>query len=118
MKRSLRGPTFAFCGLMALGLQGLGQARAAEDPAASPQVTPSAQRAVLSANAGNRTTTVMVPQTQVIYETVYDVETVCVPVTTTQTQYRTEYRTLTVPITRTWVEQVPVTVNQTRMALG
>src|SRR5208283_1955888 len=115
MKHSLRGPTFAFCGLVALGLQGVANlARAAEDPTASPQAAPSTQGAVSPANAGSQTTTVMVPQTQVMYETVYDVETVCVPVSTFQTQYRTECRTQTVPVTKTFVEQVPVTVNQTQ----
>ena len=78
------------------------------------QATPSAQGTVTSASAQPQTTTVLVPQNQVTYETVYDVETVQVPVTTTQTQYRTECRTQTVPVTRTVTEQVPVTTNQTR----
>ena len=67
-----------------------------------------------AATAQAQTTTILVPQNQVVYETVYDVETVQVPVTVNQTQYRTECRTQTVPVTRTVVEQVPVTVNQTQ----
>src|SRR5512135_3508954 len=85
MKHSSRGLTFAFCGLTALGLQGVvNQARAADDPTASPQATPSMQGTMSPATAGGQTaaggqtTTVMVPQTQVIYETVYEVQTVCV----------------------------------------
>ena len=50
---------------------------------------------------------------EVVNETVYDTETVQVPVTTNETRYRTEYRTRTVPVTRTVTEQVPVTQTQT-----
>ena len=67
-----------------------------------------------SASAAPQATTILVPQNQVTYETVYDVETVQVPVTTTQTQYRTECRTQTVPVTRTVTEQVPGHDNQTQ----
>src|SRR4051812_14946235 len=44
---------------------------------------------------------------EVVYETVYDLETIQVPVTTNETRYRTEYRTQTVPLTRTVTEQIP-----------
>src|SRR5262245_8852138 len=54
--------------------------------------------------------TVLVPQTQVVYETVQSVECVQVPVTHMQTCYRTEYQTETVPVTR----MIPETVNETR----
>src|SRR5580704_6789461 len=50
--------------------------------------------------------TVLVPQTQVVYETVNTVECVQVPVTKLRTQYRTEYRTEAVPVTRTISEVV------------
>ncbi len=43
---------------------------------------------------------VLVPQAQVVYETVNTVECVQVPVTQMQTQYRTEYRNEAVPVTR------------------
>ena len=91
----------------------LGQTtRAADD------VTPSAQShspvTASSQAAPAATTTVLVPQNQVTYETVYDVQYVQVPVTVNQTQYKTEYRTQTVPVTRTVVENVPVTVDQTQ----
>ncbi len=56
------------------------------------------------------TASVLVPQTQVVYETVQSSECVQVPVTHMQTLYRTEYRTQTVPVTR----MVPETVNETR----
>jgi hypothetical protein len=69
---------------------------------------------VVPAAVAGQTTTVLVPQNQVTYETVYSCETVQVPVTTTQTLHRTEYRTHTVPMTRMLTEQVPVTTNQTR----
>ena len=51
----------------------------AEDGA---QATP--QSAVSPATAQAQTTTTLVPQNQVVYETVYDVETVQVPVTSTR----------------------------------
>src|SRR4051794_14485205 len=43
--------------------------------------------------------TVLVPQCQVVYETVQSVECVQVPVTQMQTRYRTEYHTESVPVT-------------------
>ncbi len=56
----------------------------------------------------------MVPQQTTTYqdvtETVYDQ----VPVTRTETRYRTEYRTEQVPTTRYVTEQVPVTRTETR----
>src|ERR1700730_6029003 len=57
------------------------------------KVMPSAQSgAVASASQESGTTTVMVPQDQVTYQTVYDVEYDQIPTTQLQTQYRTEYR--------------------------
>ena len=74
------------------------------------KVMPSAQSgAVASASQESGTTTVMVPQDQVTYQTVYDVEYVQIPTTQLQTQYRTEYRSQTVPVTRVVTEQVPTT---------
>ena len=98
------------------------------------KVSPSAQSSPV------QTTTQWVPQDQVVYETVYDVQyvqvptTQCrrskteyktqtvpvtriveqVPTTQMQTQYKTEYKTQTVPVTRTVVEQVPTTQMQTQ----
>ena len=69
-------------------------------------------RGVATAQGG--TATVLVPQTQVVYETVQSVECVQVPVTHMQTLYRTEYRTEKVPVTR----MVPETVNETRTVHG
>ena len=63
-----------------------------------------------AASAQGGSTTVLVPQTQVVYQTVQSTECVQVPVTQMQTLYRTEYRTETVPVTR----MVPETVNETR----
>ncbi len=54
--------------------------------------------------------TVMVPQCQVVYETVQSYECVQVPVTHMQTLYRTECRTENVPVTR----MIPEVVNETR----
>ncbi len=61
-----------------------------------------------AASAQGGTGTVLVPQTQVVYETVQSTQCVQVPVTHMQTCYRTEYRTETVPVTR----MVPETVNE------
>ena len=96
MKHRSRNPLFVAGGPMLAGLL-LVSTVSVEDAKASPQATPSAQGTVASASAQHQPTTVLVPQNQVTYKTVYDVETVQVPVTTTQTQYRTEYRTQTVP---------------------
>ncbi len=52
----------------------------------------------------------LVPETQVVYQTVQSTECVQVPVTQMQTLYRTEYRTESVPVTR----MVSETVNETR----
>ena len=63
--------------------------------APSPQAagtSPSAQGAASAAPA------VLVPQAQVVYETVNSVQCVQVPVTQMQTQYRTEYRNENVPV--------------------
>jgi len=106
MRNSSRCARFALWGLLAAGLLMVSSVVWAGDGVqASPQ-------SAVSATAQVQSTTTLVPQNQVVYETVYDVETVQVPVTVNQTQYRTECRTQTVPVTRTVVEQVPVTVNQ------
>src|SRR5262249_35214064 len=75
-------------------------AKAASQPTG---VTPSTQ------GAGG-TTTVLVPQCQVVYETVQSLECVRVPVTHMQTHYRTECRTESVPVTR----MIPEVVNENR----
>ncbi len=101
MRRFSAAAAIAF-GATQLGLPGL---------MAQNNVTPSPQGAAASASQGG---TVMVPQDQVVYETVYDTEYVQVPTTQMQTQYRTEYRTQTVPVTRVVTEQVPTTQMQTQ----
>ena len=107
--RRIRGVSRAVAiafGLSQIGLPGL----VGED-----KVMPSAQSgAVASASQEPGTTTVMVPQDQVTYQTVYDVECVQVPTTQLQTQYKTEYRSQTVPVTRVVTEQVPTTQMQTQ----
>ena len=64
--------------------------------------------AVASAQAS--APTVLVPQSQVVYETVQSFECVQVPVTHMQTLYRTECRTENVPVTR----MISEVVNETR----
>src|SRR5262245_11601014 len=73
---------------------------------------PSAQATAAAASAQGAavTRTVLVPQCQVVYETVQGVECVQVPVTRMQTCYRTEYRTEAVPVTR----YVPEVINESR----
>src|SRR4051812_17178424 len=73
-------------------------------------VAQSAGGAATGQGAAGGSTTVLVPQSQVVYETVQSVECVQVPVTHMQTHYRTEYRTEAVPVTR----MVPEVVNETR----
>ena len=90
-------------GLIPWGLPGV----FAQDKAA-----PSAQSGSV-ASAAQGTTTVWVPQDQVVYETVYDLECVQVPTTQFETRYNTECQTQTVPVTRTICEQVPTTQIQT-----
>ena len=103
--RKLRGISTSVAiafGLTQMGLPGvMGQDK----------VTPSSQGAVSSAGQGG---TVMMPQDQVVYETVYDTHYVQVPTTQMQTQCKTEYRTQTVPVTRVVTEQVPTTQMQTQ----
>ena len=65
----------------------------AQTPQATPQVGASAQGAVASAIAEAQATTILVPQTQVTYQTVYDVECTQVPVTVNATRYKSELRT-------------------------
>ena len=108
--RKARGVTTAIAmtfGLSQLGLSGVMAQRG--------KVTPSSQSGSVAGatQAVGGTTTVLVPQDQVVYETVCDVEYVQVPTTQIQTHYKTEYRSQTVPVTRVPV-QVPVTVMTTQ----
>ena len=70
--------------------------------------SPSGQAAVAtpSGQGVSARGSVLVPQTQVVYQTVNSFECVQVPVTRYQTHYRTEYRTENVPVTRTVSEVV------------
>ena len=77
-------------------------------------VAPSSQASVAAPAASIQAAAVMVPQCQVVYETVYETRCVQVPVTQMQTRYRTEYRTNTVPVRRTVTEMVSTTQMQTQ----
>ena len=58
--------------------------------------------------------TTMVPQNQIVYETVYDTECYLVPTTQMRTEYKTECKTETVPVTYTVVDEIPSTEMQTQ----
>ena len=84
MRNSSRCARFALWGLLAAGLlMGSSVVWAGDGAQSSPQ-------SAVSATAQAQTTTTLVLQNQVVYETVCDVETVQVPVTVNQTQYRTD----------------------------
>ena len=85
MKQCWWGSNFAALTGLAAGLLltgGVGRVNAADDVKASAQTSP--QSAVAAATAEPAQATILVPQEQVTYETVYSYETIQVPVTTTK----------------------------------
>src|SRR3954467_13544742 len=93
------------------GILAAGVGMASQSLAWEQDALPASQSAGVAASAqGAGSTTVLVPQSQLVYETVQSVECVQVPVTHMQTLYRQEVRTETVPVTR----MIPEQVNETR----
>ncbi len=98
MQRSKWNRMVVVLGALVTGVGLTGDAPAWESLQAPSQqgtaVTPSVQ------GVASVPTAQLVPQTQVVYQTVNTVECVQVPVTQMQTQYRTECKTVSVPVTR------------------
>ena len=107
MQLMKRNRSVVALGVMVANLLGMSAWAIEEAQQASPQgtgVVPSTQ------GSGSVAAPSLVPQNQVVYQTVNTVECVQVPVTQVQTHYRTEYRNETVPVTR----MVSEVVNETR----